>query len=125
MERRVSLHLLACDPCRLEFQRLSSAQDPAVTAVPADEVETLLGKLRRWEAHEPKPARNAEALKQRVAGAIAPYLGKRAADKLLHPVREDGRNLLSDVGPLLTMFLGRRAAGNLVSHVVETTIVRI
>jgi hypothetical protein len=51
-------------------------------------------------------------------------LGKRAADTLLQPVREEGRDLLSNVAPLLIMFLGRRAAGNLVSYVEETAIVR-
>jgi hypothetical protein len=72
-----------------------------------------------------RPARTGEALKRRVAGAIEPYLGKRAADTLLHSVREDGRDLLSNVAPILTMFLGRRAAGHLVSHVVEAAIVRL
>ena len=63
-------------------------------------------------------------IRRRVAIAIEPYVGRRAADSLLKSVREDGRDLLSNVAPLLTMFLGRRAAGQLVSHVVETTIVR-
>jgi hypothetical protein len=103
----------------LEFHRLSAAREPVVTA---DDVEELLGRLRKWEA---KPAQDAEALKRRVAGAIEPYLGKRAADTLLQSVREDGRDLLSGVAPLLTVFLGRRAAGNLISHVVDTAIVSI
>ena len=65
-----------------------------------------------------------EALKRRVAGSIEPYLGKAAANAMLQSVRADGRNLLSNVAPILTMFLGRRAAGNLVSYVVDTAIVR-
>lgn len=125
MEKTVSRHLMACDACRLEFQRLSAAQDTTAPVVPADDVDRLLGRLRRWEIGASQPERNSQAMKRRVAGAIEPYLGKRAADTLLHPVREDGRNLLSNLAPLLTMFLGRRAAGNLVSYVVDITIVRI
>ncbi|SRR5260370_42305458 len=107
------------------FPTLSAADDAAVPPAPADEVNSLMVKLRGWERSESGPPRNLEALKRRVAGAIEPYLGKRAADTLLQPVRDDGRDLLSNVAPLLTMFLGRRAAGHLVSYVVETAIVRI
>jgi hypothetical protein len=125
MEKAVSKHLLQCDACRRNFQRLSAANDVAVAGAPAEEVSSLLVRLRGWERGESASARNGEALKRRVAGAIEPYLGKRAADTLLQPAREDGRDLLSNVAPLLTMFLGRRAAGHLVTHVVETAIVRI
>ena len=124
MEKAVSKHLLQCDACRRDFQRLSAADDTTVPAAPVDDVNSLMIRLRGWERSESGPARNGEALKRRVAGAIEPYLGKRAADTLLQPVREDGRDLLSNVAPLLTMFLGRRAAGNLVTYVVETAIVR-
>jgi hypothetical protein len=63
-------------------------------------------------------------MKQRVAGALEPYLGKGATHTLLAPVRDDGRDLFSNVAPLLNMFLGRRAAGPLVTYVVENAIVR-
>jgi hypothetical protein len=125
MERKVSQHLMACDTCRLAFQRLSAAEDTPVSAVPAEEMNDLLITLRSWERGESGPARLGEVLKQRVAYALEPYLGKRAADTLLRPVREDGRDLLSNVAPLLTMFLGRRAARPLVSYLVEAAIVRI
>ena len=108
----------------MEFQRLSAAQDAEAPAV-ADELNSLLVKLRGWESSASRLIRNGEELKSRVAGAIEPYLGKGAADTLLAPVRTDGRNLLSGVAPILTMFLGRRAAGPLVSHIVETAIVRL
>jgi hypothetical protein len=84
-----------------------------------------MATLRGWENHELPPAKRHEELKHRVAGAIEPYLGKGATHALLAPVTADGRDLLSQVAPLLTMFLGRRAAGPLVSHVVETAIVRL
>ena len=115
---------MACDACQLNFQRLSATEHTTASPVPPDDVNSLLGRLRAWDRGASRPARTSEALKRRVAGAIEPYLGKRAADTLLRSVREDGRDLLSNVAPILTMFLGRRAAGHLVSHVVETAIVR-
>jgi hypothetical protein len=124
MEKTVSRHLMACETCRLEFGRLSPALDTAAPPIPADDVGGLLCRLRAWESGESQPQRNSQALKRRVAGAIGPYVGKAAVDALLQPVREDGRNLLSNVAPLLTVFLGRRAAGPLVSYVVDTAIVR-
>jgi hypothetical protein len=108
----------------MEFQRLGAAGDPAAPGV-ADELNCLLVRLRGWESGESRLVRSGEALKRRVADAIEPYLGKIAAETLLAPIRDDGRDLLSKVAPLLTMFLGRRAAGPLVSHIVETAIVRL
>ena len=124
MRKTVSQHLMACDECRLNLQRLSATELTTAPAVTADDVNSLLGRLRAWDRGASLPARTGEALKRQVAGVIEPYLGKRAADTLLQSVREDGRDLLSNVAPLLTTFLGRRAAGHLVSHVVETAIVR-
>ena len=89
------------------------------------DLHDLLTKMREWETGPSGAERTGEALKQRVAGEIGPYVGKRAAHAILEPVAEDGRNLLSSVSPLLTIFLGRRATENLVSHVVEHAIVRI
>jgi hypothetical protein len=124
MEKMVSWHLAGCETCRLEVRRLSAALDTATPPIPADDVGELLSSLRKWESGESQPERHSEALKRRVAGAVEPYLGKAAAHALLQSVHEDGRNLLSNVAPVLTMFLGRRAAGNLVSCVVDAAIVR-
>jgi hypothetical protein len=125
VEKTVSRHLMACETCRLEFRRLGAALDTDAPPMPADDVGGLLSRLRTWESAQSQPERNSEELKLRVAGSIEPYLGKAAAAALLQQVREDGRNLLSNVAPVLTIFLGRRAAGPLVSYVVETAIVRI
>ncbi len=103
MDKMVSQHLMACDACRLDFQRLSTADDGAAPTAPVDDLNSLLVRLRGWDCGESRPLRTGEALKQRVAGAIEPYLGKRAVDTLLQPVREDGSNLLSNVAPLLTI----------------------
>ena len=107
----------------MEFERLSAAEDPAPAV--ADDLSSLLARLRGWESSELRLVKRHEELKHRVADAIEPYLGKRATDELLARVTEDGRDLLSQVAPLLAMFLGRRAAGPLVSHVVESAIVRL
>src|SRR5260370_18139357 len=95
------------------FPTLSAADDAAVPPAPADEVNSLMVKLRGWERSESGPPRNLEALKRRVAGAIEPYLRKRAAATLLQPGRADGRGLFVHLAPLLTLFLGRPAAGPL------------
>ena len=124
MEKTVSRHLAACEACRLEVRRLSAALDTDTPPIPAGDMGELLSSLRKWESGASRPERNSAALKRRVAGAVEPYLGKAAAHALLQSVHEDGRNLLSNVAPVLTMFLGRRAAGNLVSCVVDAAIVR-
>ena len=107
----------------MEFQRLSAAVDPPLAV--ANELNSLLVRLRGWESGASPLVRNGEELKRRVAGAIEPYLGKGAAAHTTCAGPHDGRDLLSGVAPLLTMFLGRRAAGPLVSHIVETAIVRL
>ena len=99
------------------------AHDAAGTPAASD-LQDLLTRVRAWESGAVRAERTGDALKQRVAGEIAPYLGKHATHSILQPVVEDGRNLLSSLSPLLTMFLGRRAAEHLVSHVVEHAIVR-
>jgi hypothetical protein len=124
LAQMVSQHLAACDLCRRNFQQLSAVEDEPVPAAQEDEVSALMARIKAWDRDKRRQGRNTEPLKRRVSAAIEPYLGKRAADSLLQPVREDGRDLLSNVAPLLSVFLGRRAAGHLVSHVVETTIVR-
>jgi hypothetical protein len=107
----------------MEFERLSAAEAPAAPAA-ADQLDSLLVRLRGWQSAESRLVSSGEKLKQRVAAVIEPYLGKGATDTLLAPVRDDGRDLFSNVAPLLTMFLGRRAAGPLVTYVVENAIVR-
>jgi hypothetical protein len=107
----------------MEFERLGAAEDPAALSI-VDELDSLLVRLRGWQSAESRLASTGEALRQRVVGALEPYLGKGATHTLLAPVRDDGRDLFSNVAPLLTMFLGRRAAGPLVTYVVENAIVR-
>lgn len=69
--------------------------------------------------------RHGEALKGRVAAQIGPFLGKHAARRLLEPVSGNGEDLLCSIEPILAGFLGDEAASDLVTHVVDTVIVRI
>jgi len=119
--RAVRHHLAGCALCRQEFERLQqSLECGPVDCDPAPDTDTLLATLRDWET---SGVQAGDALKRRIAIELAPYVGQAGADTLLRPVQDDGRNLLSRIAPLLTVFLGRRAAGNLVSRVVEKTIV--
>jgi hypothetical protein len=123
--RSVTQHLSGCAPCRQEFERFRASVDGAVegeSSVAAD-CDRLLNRLREWETTTADSGLQGEALKRRIAEELAPYLGKAGADALLQPVDDDGGDLLTKVTPLLTMFLGRKAAGKLVSRVVEKTIV--
>src|SRR5260370_30485124 len=68
MEKTVSKHLMQCDACRLDFQRLSAADDAAVPAAPADDVNNPMVRLRGWGRSDSRPARNGAALKRRGGG---------------------------------------------------------
>lgn len=122
LEKSVALHVAGCAECQLELGRLGAAGDQTPPAEPPKGADALLTKLRYWES-ESTETHSLGELKLRVESTLAPYLGKSAAKSLLQTVRHDGRDVLTQVAPLLTIFLGRRAAGNLVSHVVENAIV--
>jgi hypothetical protein len=55
---------------------------------------------------------------------VRPYVGDRAAERLAHGEAPDGGRLLADVEPVLALFLGRRAAAQLVSHVLDRALVK-
>ena len=67
---------------------------------------------------------NATSVKRQVAHIIGPFLGPRASVHILRGVTDGGENLLSTIEPVLALFLGSRAAGHLVEHVVESVLVR-
>ena len=62
--------------------------------------------------------------KNRAAQEIAACLGPRAAACVLQGVTADCRNLLTEVQPVLCLFLGKRAAGRLTTRVIDGSIVR-
>jgi hypothetical protein len=118
--RPMLLHLSACALCRHELDRLRLSTESAADA--PFETARLLAKIRHWD-NSRHAGQHGEALKQWIARELALYVGEEGANRLLRPVQEDGRDLLAEVAPLLSMFLGRRAAGILVSRMVEKTIV--
>lgn len=83
----------------------------------------ILQGIRAWEATL-SDARYHQMVKQRATREIGQYLGEQAAQRLVQPVAQDGKNLLSTIEPVLAEFLGSRAAFRLVSHVVDAAIVR-
>ena len=125
--RRVRQHLAGCGLCRQEFERVRLSIEgvaPAEDAT-AEDSDPLLNRLRNWETARAKSGRDIEILKRTIATELAPYVGQQGADALLRPVHDDGHDLLSNVAPLLAMFLGRRAARILITRLVEKSIVGI
>lgn len=130
--KAIDRHLRTCQACRLEYQRLAeaftSASDCAATANTHNHdsrLASLLAGIQGWEAASASTGRSDGGVKRRVAGKVEKYLGTAATSKILQPVSDDGGNLLSTIEPVLALFLGRKAASRLVSHVVEAAIVRI
>lgn len=84
----------------------------------------IRSEIRAFQASRSDGQWNAE-MQSRVAQKIGVFLGKNGARMLLRPVADDGGNLLSTIEPVLAEFLGQRAASELVSHVIDTSIVDI
>jgi anti-sigma factor RsiW len=122
----VSAHLERCQECRLEVYRLRIAtQAAAASAVPASSgpepaLEKVLAGIRAWDAAAHTPGRPA-ALRRRVADEVAPYLGPQGAETVLASVSDGNADLLSNIEPVLALFLGCRAAASLVDHIVDAT----
>jgi len=79
----------------------------------------VLSRARDWNASQ-KPAETKEFL----TDCVRPYLGARATEGLVAAAAPDGHDLLSSVEPVLAIFLGKRAAGRLVTRVFDRTLVR-
>jgi hypothetical protein len=84
----------------------------------------VLAGIQSWESAAAQSGPFHEGIKRRVSAKVKRYLGPGATDKLLQSVSGDGGDLLSTVEPVLALFLGRKAASSLVSHVVDAAIVR-
>jgi hypothetical protein len=93
-------------------------------AAPAKGLATLQARLQELIAERAKPDRRGAVLQRKVAAEIAPFLGHRAANRLLGSVSENGEDLLCIIEPVLANFLGDRAAAELVSHLVDSAIGR-
>jgi hypothetical protein len=116
-----------CDFCRGEYDRLCAARDWVRkqaagdgAAVPPMGLATLQGRLKELIAERTKADRRSAALQLKVAAEIAPFLGHRAAGRLLRSVRErSGSAVCCRAGSATSR---DRAAAELVSHLIDTAI---
>jgi hypothetical protein len=125
----VAAHLDGCESCRVEYDRLCAARDwvrkqaaGGTAAMPPLGLATLQVRLQELIAERVKSDRRGEFLQHKVAAEIAPFLGNRAASRLLRSVSENGQDLLSIIEPVLANFLGERAAAELVNHLVDSAM---
>jgi len=88
------------------------------------ELPEIMAAIRRHEAQR-SSLEDPAAAKRRAASEMVSYLGSEAVDKVFQNVAPDCGNLLTQLHPILSLFLGRRAAGRLASRVVDAAVVRI
>ena len=123
--KRVESHIAQCDLCRSESEKLSSAIEPAKSdEADPSMLEGVLAGMRQVETRAAQDEEARASLRLRVAAKIEPYLGPKATSDLLQAVSPDGQNLLSNLEPVLALFLGRRAANQLVNQIIDEAIVR-
>lgn len=98
---------------------------PGVPAAarPAHELPEILAAIRRHELLRSR-AMDPDSSKRRAAEEVGACLGPKAAATLFQSISADCRNLLSEVQPVLNLFLGRRAASRLASRIIESSVVR-
>ena len=127
--KAVKRHLRACVSCRTEYERLCQAVAPqAARALPAaspgtpDILNAVLERINEWDKNSARSGEASSAVKQTFAAELERYLGARAAGRILRSVSDDGDNLLSTVEPLLALFLGREAASQFVTRVLDTAL---
>jgi hypothetical protein len=112
----------------VEYDRLCAARDwvrnQAGGNGPALEegLAALQARMRELIFQKADADRRGGELRERVLAEIAPFLGFRAANRLLRSVSGNGQDLLRTVGPILANFLGDRAAAEVVSHLADTAM---
>jgi hypothetical protein len=125
----IEAHINVCDWCRRELTRMQG-EPPAVpvcSALPEPEppgMQSLLTRLRDWDARRTAADAPGPTIRQRVAREVGFFLGGRAAEEVVRPVADDAGNLLPSIQPLLGRFLGRKAASHLSTHIVDVALVR-
>ena len=90
----------------------------------APSLQATMAGIRKWHERRIQADPDGAVVKGHVAKEISRYLGSAAADRILEPVTEHSK-LFPAVEPVLAIFLGCRAAGRLVHHIIESRIVRI
>lgn len=101
-----------------------ASSQPDRPAPAAPELPEILAAIRAHEVRR-SSLNDPDAPKRRAAAEIVGYLGSEATTKVFETVSPDCGNLLTQLHPLLSLFLGRRAAGRLESHVIDAAVVRI
>ena len=114
-------HVAACDSCTVECRRLRAARDAAPVILPDHVLTSLRARVQELMSERARLQRSGE-IQQKVATALALFLGPVAASRLLVPVSGNGGDLLPVVEPVLANFLGEHAAAELVSHLIDTAI---
>jgi len=118
-------HLERCSQCRAAYGRLCREADAPgahATAPDAAMMSQVLANIDRWEEAQSEPERQGEALKQRVASDLEPFLGTEGTDRVLQSVSGGEENLLPAVESVLAVFLGRKTASLLVNDIVDHAI---
>ena len=123
--RATERHLESCAECRLAYDRLCrQAHGPAAPAAQADPaiLSGVLKDIDRFKAAQAPPEQHGEALKQRIASELEPFLGTGGTDRVLESVSSGGENLLSKVESVMSVFMGKRTAAMLTTGMVDHAI---
>lgn len=133
--REVAGHLEKCPRCAREAEAATAEWELSLAAdaqfrsrcvPPADGLEQVLGLIQEWrksdaaEGPQGQPSSLAE-LRRRIGAQLELYFGSETA-ALLESIacsRRPADNLIAAVEPLLTAFLGRKAAGVLMRRILE------
>ncbi|MGE5571183.1 MAG: anti-sigma factor family protein [Rhodospirillales bacterium] len=121
-QHKIQLHVAGCARCAAKLERLSKEWDHILAAdsalrrlcaPPPDGLARVLSAIRE------RAARSTESeLKQKVVEQLEVYFGSRIWAVLGGgPASEQGTDLLAKAEPLLTTFIGRRAAAAVVAEI--------
>ncbi len=129
LAREIERHLAACAECAGRLERLSEEWDLILAAdavfrsrcmPPPDGLDRLLSAIQECGRPVARPVEPAE-LKRRIAEQLEVYFGSRIS-AVLDTVPASphlAENLLARVEPLLTTFLGRKAAAAVIAEIMK------
>jgi hypothetical protein len=108
----------------LQLSASSQASRASGQSAAAAELPEILAAIRRHEVLR-SSLKDSGATRRWAAAEMAAFLGSDAVDTVFQNVSPDCGNLLPQLHPVLSLFLGRRAAGLLESRLVASVLVRI
>lgn len=79
----------------------------------------MLQAAAHWEQ-----THDSAAVRQSIIEGVESYLGRQATARLTDGGPENGSRLLSEIEPVLGLFLGSDAAAQLVTHLLDRAFVR-